>query len=111
MSHIEGHKSKAADAFGGIAHLKPAHHDHTHKSHDGKEYEHGGPEGFNHQDGGGPGDGGEMHTGGKDTVHGHERGRGHTRSTHPHTPGPMGGGTKHAETEGGVDFTVPPYKK
>ena len=76
-----------------------AHYDHKKIEHGGKEYEHGGPEGFNHQDG-----------------FAHERERdgevqGHHGGGSPNAYGNRPIKENAAKAEGGVDFTVPPVRK
>ena len=96
MDHVTKHPGH--HDFDGIRGKKPAHPDHGHKSHGGQEPEHGGPTGFNHQDG--------FHGGGKKSS------RSSKTTAHDETKGEHGtheGGGRNA-TEGGQDFTVPPFK-
>jgi len=80
--------------FETISGKKPAHYDHVKKSLGGQE-EHGGPEGFNLQDG---------YSGGSTA----KRGRPRKEPSEPPRPA-IPGNTSRNATEGGQDFTVPPF--
>lgn len=84
--------------FEGIRGKKPAHPDHGTKPHGGRDPEHGGPDGFSHQDG--------FHGGGKKSS----RRPSHAEAAEEASEGPAERAVERNATEGGQDFTVPPFK-